>query len=507
MRGPLFLHACLTGAVAHTDATCTAVLFTTSQSHLHHKYIGSNLHPHPAPRQFVLDPYLLLLYPYRNELIFSTFTPRSLKERRRHVIVLLCGTSGSGKSTLASILVRTGEGRGGKKTVFKCTSVPGCPAPQPLPRPGCGPGGTPYRTCTSCLECLPFLRIFLPPPPQASRLGISTVLSTDSVRHMMRGFTSREETPLLFASTYEAGEALRQQQAADAARAAASSSAAAAAATAPAAQQASAAAVGGVAQQTQVNDGVAGQGQGQGERKAQQHGQVQGVAGQQQGEDAGALGERQAGAGTAAAAAPSGSGCGPGGTSEAAVAESADGQGHGQGHSCPSPAGGGAHGEPGGPGAGGGMGPLGAAPAAAGGCGGGGGGGSSQGQGSGAAAGAAAAGGSGGQGQGQGLAGGGGVGGGQGISTSGTGAAGGQVPAGGSGTGGGGHEQAIRGYKAQCELVAGQLEQLISGFEARRQSLVVEGVHLHVGLVLRLLQRHPGVVPFLVYIKSEGGSG
>ncbi len=31
--------------------------------------------------------------------------PNSLKERRRAVLVLLCGTSGSGKSTLASILV------------------------------------------------------------------------------------------------------------------------------------------------------------------------------------------------------------------------------------------------------------------------------------------------------------------------------------------------------------------------------------------------------------------
>jgi pantothenate kinase-related protein Tda10 len=30
----------------------------------------------------------------------------SLRERRRCVVVLLCGTSGSGKSTLASILVR-----------------------------------------------------------------------------------------------------------------------------------------------------------------------------------------------------------------------------------------------------------------------------------------------------------------------------------------------------------------------------------------------------------------
>lgn len=46
----------------------------------------------------------------------STFSPIMslscrLKEGRRYVVVLLCGTSGSGKSTLASILVsKTGHG-------------------------------------------------------------------------------------------------------------------------------------------------------------------------------------------------------------------------------------------------------------------------------------------------------------------------------------------------------------------------------------------------------------
>lgn len=36
-----------------------------------------------------------------------------------------------------------------------------------------------------------------------SKLGISTVLSTDSIRHIMRNFLEKEDYPVLFASTYE----------------------------------------------------------------------------------------------------------------------------------------------------------------------------------------------------------------------------------------------------------------------------------------------------------------
>ena len=39
----------------------------------------------------------------------------------------------------------------------------------------------------------------------ASRLGISSMLSTDSIRHILRNFIPREEKPVLFCSTYEAG--------------------------------------------------------------------------------------------------------------------------------------------------------------------------------------------------------------------------------------------------------------------------------------------------------------
>ena len=39
----------------------------------------------------------------------------------------------------------------------------------------------------------------------AARLGITTLLSTDSIRHMLRSFHSRQEAPLLYASTYQVG--------------------------------------------------------------------------------------------------------------------------------------------------------------------------------------------------------------------------------------------------------------------------------------------------------------
>ena len=38
----------------------------------------------------------------------------------------------------------------------------------------------------------------------AARLGITTVVSTDSVRNMLRSFAGPDEDPLLWASTYEA---------------------------------------------------------------------------------------------------------------------------------------------------------------------------------------------------------------------------------------------------------------------------------------------------------------
>ena len=44
-----------------------------------------------------------------------------------------------------------------------------------------------------------------------SKLGISTVLSTDTIRHILRNFISKDEFPILFASTYEAGQYVKSE--------------------------------------------------------------------------------------------------------------------------------------------------------------------------------------------------------------------------------------------------------------------------------------------------------
>eukprot|EP01022_Parablepharisma_sp_SALTPOND_P014773 TRINITY_DN2046_c0_g1_i1.p1 TRINITY_DN2046_c0_g1~~TRINITY_DN2046_c0_g1_i1.p1 ORF type:complete len:772 (-),score=81.10 TRINITY_DN2046_c0_g1_i1:11611-13926(-) len=88
---------------------------------------------------------ILFKYEYAKPQCIGDFqNATELVDHRCNLIILLGGSSGTGKSTLASLI--------------------------------------------------------------ASRLGISTVLSTDSIRHIMRNFVSREENPILFCSTYETGK-------------------------------------------------------------------------------------------------------------------------------------------------------------------------------------------------------------------------------------------------------------------------------------------------------------
>uniref|UniRef100_A0A0E0QVE9 Uncharacterized protein n=1 Tax=Oryza rufipogon TaxID=4529 RepID=A0A0E0QVE9_ORYRU len=65
-------------------------------------------------------------------------------------------------------------------------------------------------------------------------------------------------------------------------------------------------------------------------------------------------------------------------------------------------------------------------------------------------------------------------------------------------------QMAIEGYKAQSEMVIDSLDRLITAWEDRKESVVVEGVHLSLNFVMGLMRKHPSIIPFMIYISDEG---
>jgi hypothetical protein len=89
----------------------------------------------------------------------------------------------------------------------------------------------------------------------------------------------------------------------------------------------------------------------------------------------------------------------------------------------------------------------------------------------------------------------------------------------------------IQGWEAQNALLVGQLDDLITRYETRRESLIIEarlpmslqlcqftyiyffvfllelmpsqGVHLSATVLTRLMEKHPSCIPFLVYISNK----
>ncbi|GMF20031.1 unnamed protein product [Phytophthora lilii] len=61
----------------------------------------------------------------------------------------------------------------------------------------------------------------------------------------------------------------------------------------------------------------------------------------------------------------------------------------------------------------------------------------------------------------------------------------------------------LKGYKMQSDLVLEKLDRVLTMFEERKQSLVVEGVHLNTDDLLALVKKHPTCVPFVIYISNE----
>lgn len=64
-------------------------------------------------------------------------------------------------------------------------------------------------------------------------------------------------------------------------------------------------------------------------------------------------------------------------------------------------------------------------------------------------------------------------------------------------------EMAIEGFKAQSEMVIDSLDQLITAWEERKESVIVEGVHLSLNFIMGLMRKHPSIIPFMIYISNE----
>ncbi|XP_076896595.1 P-loop NTPase domain-containing protein LPA1 homolog 2-like [Bidens hawaiensis] len=64
-------------------------------------------------------------------------------------------------------------------------------------------------------------------------------------------------------------------------------------------------------------------------------------------------------------------------------------------------------------------------------------------------------------------------------------------------------QMAIEGFKAQSEMVIDSLDRLITAWEERKESVVVEGVHLSLNFVMGLMKKHLSIIPFMIYITNE----
>ncbi|KAI7875628.1 hypothetical protein K492DRAFT_240179 [Lichtheimia hyalospora FSU 10163] len=65
------------------------------------------------------------------------------------------------------------------------------------------------------------------------------------------------------------------------------------------------------------------------------------------------------------------------------------------------------------------------------------------------------------------------------------------------------NETVVTGYEAQSQLLFDSLDQMITGFRQRKESLVIEGVGLSVANIKRLAEKHPNCIPLIVYISNE----
>ena len=61
----------------------------------------------------------------------------------------------------------------------------------------------------------------------------------------------------------------------------------------------------------------------------------------------------------------------------------------------------------------------------------------------------------------------------------------------------------IVGHQRQCECVYEHLRALIADYHYRKESLVIEGVHLSVDVIQKLMKSFPSILPFVIIIKDK----
>jgi 2-phosphoglycerate kinase len=65
----------------------------------------------------------------------------------------------------------------------------------------------------------------------------------------------------------------------------------------------------------------------------------------------------------------------------------------------------------------------------------------------------------------------------------------------------------IKGYRKQSKLVQAELIKVLEQVNSRKESIVVEGVHLDVKFLQKMLARFPSCIPFVLHIKSKNKHG
>jgi len=64
-------------------------------------------------------------------------------------------------------------------------------------------------------------------------------------------------------------------------------------------------------------------------------------------------------------------------------------------------------------------------------------------------------------------------------------------------------EKILKGYELQSEMLFDNLEALITKYENQKESLIIEGVHLSISNIHRLMVKHSPCFPFILYVKNE----